>query len=336
MDNAAILKSYHRDVTKNSAGYDLVNVKHSDGSFDLTPLIIGSQGTLGIVTEIRMRAEPYNPQNSLFAVFFDDFQRASDAVQKLRKLQPSALEIVDDNLLKFLDQHNPAQLLGIIEKPFPKAVLLVEFDDIKVRLQKRKVKKAIKIVEKLAYDYRVERTDADAKDRLWKIRRNATAVIWQSIGNQKALPIIEDGVVPPEKLALFMQEAHKLYAKYGLQAAIWGHAGDGNLHMQPFLDLSQVADRQKVFKIMDDFYEMIIALGGSTSGEHGDGRVRGPYLKHLVGPELYSVFEKVKAVFDPYTTLNPGVKIAVTQESVKPLLRQEYGMPHLNEHMPQF
>jgi FAD/FMN-containing dehydrogenase len=105
--------------------------------------------------------------------------------------------------------------------------------------------------------------------------------------------------------------------------------------MQPFLDLSQIGDRQKVFKIIDEYYNMVISLGGSTSGEHGDGRLRAPYLSKLYGDAMYGVFQKLKLIFDPYGTLNPGVKIDVTLDDIKPLLRHEYSMEHLAHHLPR-
>ena len=112
-------------------------------------------------------------------------------------------------------------------------------------------------------------------------------------------------------------------------------AGNANLHMQPFLDLSQVGDRQKVFKIIDEYYSLVISLGGSTSGEHSDGRLRAPYLAQLYGAEVYALFQKIKEIFDPYNTLNPGVKMNVTLDDIKPLLRHEYSMEHLYDHLPR-
>lgn len=99
--------------------------------------------------------------------------------------------------------------------------------------------------------------------------------------------------------------------------------------------MSQVGDRQKVFKVIDEYYSMVIGMGGSTSGEHSDGRLRAPYLPKLYGQEIYQMFQKVKAIFRPYGTLNPGVKIDVTIEDIKPLLRHEYSMEHLYDHLPR-
>ncbi len=322
-------------VSKNSAGYSLADVRRKDGSFDLTPLFVGSQGTLGVITQCMLGTEPHNPETTLIAAFFDNINTAEQVVQELKELpdSPSAIEVVDENLLAFLDEHNPNQLKGIVEKPFPKLVVLIEFDNPNKRVQKRMAKKAQKILNKLEVPFEIQ-TEEHLKERLWKIRHCAAAVISYTEGNSKALPIIEDGIVPVERFKEYLEGVYQIFAKYRLKISIWGHAGNANLHMQPFLDLSQVGDRQKVFKIIDDYYNLVISLGGSTSGEHSDGRLRAPYLKKLYGDEMYELFQKVKQIFDPYGTLNPGVKINVTLEDVKPLLRYEYSMDHLHEHWP--
>lgn len=335
-ENLDLISTIAKDITKNSAGYALSDVKRKDGSFDLTPLFVGSQGTLGLVAEATIETEEYNPQTSLFVAFFDDMHTAQDVVEDLHGLRglPSAIEVVDENLLQFVHQYNPNQLKGILEPPFSKLVMLIEFDDNVDRKQKKLAKKAKKILEKHNVQYRFE-TDPDKKDDLWKIRHSAAAVIAYGEGGAKALPIIEDGIVPRAKFSEYTDGIYKLFEKYGLKAAFWGHAGNANLHMQPFLDLSQVGDRQKVFKIMDDYYKLVMDMGGSTNGEHGDGRLRGPYLKALYGEDVYALFKKVKKIFDPYNTMNPGVKIDVTFEAIKPLLRQEYSLSHLHDHMPR-
>lgn len=335
-ENKETIKSSHIDVTKNSAGYDIADVKRKDGSFDLTPLIVGSQGTLGVVTEATLTTEPYTPKSTLIVGYFDDLDTAKDVVLELRKLPelPSAIEVVDENLLNFIDQNNPNQLKGIVEKPFHKLVLLIEFDNPNERLQKRLAKKAQKILEKYSITYQVAKDDHD-KEQLWKIRHSAAAVITHTEGKTKALPIIEDGVVPVEKFSEYLNGVYAIFEKYNITISIWGHAGNANLHMQPFLDLSQVGDRQKVFKIIDDYYNLVISLGGSTSGEHSDGRLRAPYLRQLYGDDMYALFQKVKSIFDPYGILNSGVKIDVTLDDVKPLLRHEYSMEHLFDHLPR-
>lgn len=335
-ENKKTIADSELHVSKNSAGYDLQDVKRKDGSFDLTPLIVGSQGTLGIVTEATLSTAPYNPETTLIAAYFDDMQVAEQVLAEVRALPetPSAMEMVDEHLLKFLDQHNPNLLKGIVEKPFHKLVVLLEFDNANHRIQKKMAKRTTKILGKFHIQYQLE-TDEQEKEKLWLIRHSAAAVISHSEGNTKALPIIEDGVVPVEKFHHYLSNIYNLFAKYNLQAAVWGHAGNANIHMQPFLDLSQIGDRQKVFKIIDDYYNLVISLGGSTSGEHSDGRLRAPYLPKLYGQALYEVFQKTKLIFDPHGIMNPGVKIDVTLDDVKPLLRHEYSMEHLAHHLPR-
>lgn len=334
-ENKDNLKMLDLGVSKNSAGYCLQKVKQKNG-FDLTPLFVGSQGTLGIVTEAQFHTEPYNPNTTLIAAFFDDLDNAQAAVMELNRLpdRPSALEVVDDNLLNLLDTINPNQLKGIVEKPFSKLIVLAEFDNANDRTQKKMSKRATKIIEKYGGRYDLQ-TEKSAQEKLWKIRHGAASVITHVDGRAKALPIIEDGIVPENKFKEYLEGIYNIFEKYHLKVAIWGHAGNANLHMQPFLDLSMVGDRQKVFKIIDDYYSLVIGLGGSTSGEHSDGRLRAPYLKQLYGETAYGLFQKVKEIFDPHGILNPGVKIDVTIDDVKPLLRDEYSMDHLYDHLPK-
>lgn len=333
-ENQQLIDKVTFDVTKNAAGYDIFDVRQKDGSFDLTPLFVGSQGTLGIVTEVTMTTEGYNPETTLLVARFDDLKHACDAVLELRKLPelPSAIEMVDGNLLNLIGQLNPNQLRDVVEAPIPQAILLVEFDNPSDRTQKRLVKKATKIFEHLGAKYSVE-TDPAGQEKFWKIRHASATIAAHGEGNLKAIPIIEDGVVPVGKLEEYIRGVYALFDKHHLTVALWGHAGDANLHLQPFLDLSQLGDRQKLFKLMDEYYKLVLGLGGSTTGEHGDGRLRAPYLPQLYGNEIYALFQKVKQIFDPYGTLNPGVKIDVKIDDIKPLLRQEYSMEHLSQYL---
>ena len=333
-DNWDLIESSRKNVSKNSAGYNLLDVKRKDGSFDLTPLIVGSQGTLGIVSEIDIAIVPNNMSRTLVVAGFSKIEDASGVVEDILKLAPATIEMVDKHLLEFIEEHYPNQLKGLLEPPFPEVLLLIEFDDIGRGIQSKKVKKLTKILKQVTNDYQMT-TDYDERDELWKIRHSAAAVIAHTEGTKKALPIIEDGVVPVEHFDKFIHQIYALFKKYNLDSAVWGHAGNANLHLQPFLDLATVGDRQKMFKIMDEYYQMVMQMGGSTAGEHNDGRLRAPYLTALYGEEMYKLFSAVKRVFDPFNTLNPGVKIGVTKADQMKYLRHEYNMDKLGHHLPR-
>ncbi len=334
-ENKATIDAMDRGLKKDAAGYALSQVKRKDGSFDLTPIMVGSQGTLGIVTEVVMATEPFTPDATLIAAFCDDNTVAEQVIGEALKLSdsPSAIEMVNGTLLEFLDKTNPNLLKGIVDKPYPKMVLLIEFDNNNSRVQKKLVKKMSKILSKYQLQYRVE-NDENGKEELWKIRQAAGSLMAHVNGQARALPLIDDGVVPPEKLNNFIQGLQEILERYNMPAAIWGHAGNANLHAMPILDLSQVGDRQKAFRLMDEYYELVLSLGGTTTGQYGDGRLRGPYLPQLVGKDGYAVLQKMKTIFDPYGTLNPGVKINVSLETTKHLLRNDFSLQHLHGHMP--
>ncbi|HSX41628.1 MAG TPA: FAD-binding oxidoreductase [Candidatus Saccharimonadales bacterium] len=333
-DNLGLIKEAGPKTSKNSAGYALARVKGKDGSFDLGQLLVGAQGTLGITTEITFATAQYEPRTNLVVGYFDSIEKAGEAVLKLQKLNPSAMEVVDFYLLDFLRKNRPESLEDLLPPgDLPKIVILIEFDNHSHFRQNVLGRRAGKILAKLAY---AQRTSVDIKeqDRLWQIRRSAAAVIWMNNGPTKALPIIEDGVVPVEKLPEFLEAVYKLLKKHKLEIAVWGHAGNANFHMQPFMDLSKVKDRKKVFEVMDDYYNMVIKMGGSTCGEHNDGLLRAPYLEKLYGKEMYDLFLEVKKICDPKGIFNPRIKLNVTKKDLEPLLRHEYSMKHLYDHMP--
>jgi FAD/FMN-containing dehydrogenase len=334
-ENRELVGKMKLSVTKNNAGYDLADVRHKDGSFDLTPLFVGSQGTLGLITEAMLDTEVHNPETTLLVAHFDNLQSAVKAVQELRRLpeMPSSIEMVDENLLKMVTDINPNQLKDVLEKPLPKIILLVEFDSPSERTQKRLTKKARKILQTHAVKHHIE-TDPIEQEKYWRIRQSSATIIAHSEANTKAVPIIEDGIVPVDQLEAYVRGIYDMFANAHLSVALWGHAGEANLHLRPFLDLSQLGDRQKAFKLMDEYYKLIAGLGGSVAGEHSDGRMHGPYLEQLYGAEGYAILQKVKKILDPYGTLNPGVKVNVGIDDIKPLLRQEYTMHHLYQHMP--
>jgi FAD/FMN-containing dehydrogenase len=334
-EKQSVINAFNLPVRKNTAGYFLFDIKRQDGSIDLTPLFVGSQGTLGIITEATLETEEHNPETTLFAASFDSLQAVQQAITELRAMPevPSAIEMVDGTLLGLVNHLYPSKLKTLVPKPYPVAILLVEFNSGE-RHQRKAAKRAKKIFDKHSTGYQVE-NGLEEQAKLWKIREVSAMSAMHADGRAKALPIIDDGVVPLKRFAEYVEKLYELCRHFKVQPALWGRAGDANIRLQPHLDLNQVGDRQRAFRLMDEYYRLVVSMGGTTSGEYNDGRLRAPYLKSLYGEEMYGIMRKVKQIFDPYKTLNPGVKIDVAIEDVRPLVRGEYDHANRYEHLPR-
>lgn len=333
-DNSQLLEQTKPLLASNNSGYDIWSVKDSKGNFDLTKLLVGSQGTLGILSEITLEAELFNPTNSLVISYFDSLDKVSEAIPQIKSLEPSSIEMIDSNLLDFLDATSPNHLNKIIKKPHPKVILLTEFDDPSPRKQKKKVKKIFKMLEGKALKNIVTNDQFDQED-YWKMRDSAAAVMWQSVDAKKPLPIIGDAVVPTEKINEYLVHFYRLCDEFGIDKSVWGHASDGNIQNMPKFDLSQLGDRQKIFKLMNDYFKLVMDLGGNISGQYNDGRLRGPFLELAYGTQLYDIFKAIKQLFDPYDMLNPGVKVGVNMATIQKLVRPDYDMAHFYNYMPR-
>ncbi|MEI9914054.1 MAG: FAD-binding oxidoreductase [Candidatus Saccharibacteria bacterium] len=336
-ENKELIATMQRPVAKNNAGYNLLDIKNKDGSFDLSPLFIGSQGTLGIITDITLTSDPYNPDTSLIMATFDELENLQLAINELRssKESPSSIEMVNLGLIQSIYELNPNQLKDLLPTSHPAFVLFVEYDDPSDRTRKRNTTHAQKILEKLATNIQIE-TEPEHQQKIWKVRQSSSTYIGHSDGFKHSGPIISDSVVPPERLAEFIAGIDHIFNVVGIKpVAIWGHAGDGILHIQPHLNMSQVGDRQKAFRLLDEFYKLVISLGGSISGGRGDGRIKAPYLEMQYGSEVYALLKKIKQIFDPYGTLNPGVKFGTTVDDLKRLVRPEYTFGHFYDHLPR-
>ncbi|MEO7624530.1 MAG: FAD-binding oxidoreductase [Candidatus Saccharimonadales bacterium] len=334
-ENKEILVQLERDVPKNNAGYALNDIKRKDGSFDLTPLIVGSQGTLGIVTEATLETEAHTPQTTLLMAQFDSLDHLQSAVIDLRALPepPSALEFVNAHLLQTVHTANPNQLRGSIEPPFSAATLLIELD-LGDKHQKRQLKRTEKILGKYASNFQ-RAADVEQQQLFWKVRQTSSSIVGNNDGSKRAVPIIGDACVPIVALSAYFEGMQTILDAQELPANLWGHAGEGVIHVQPSLDLAQVGDRQKAFRLIEDYHKLVVSLGGSISGDSNDGRLRTPYLEAFYGSEAYTLLQKIKLAFDPYGTLNPGVKFGSSLDDIKSIVRADFSLDHLYDHLPR-
>jgi len=306
-DNEALINKYTPHVEKNTSGYRLEKII-SENRFCPANIFASSEGTLGIITEIELHVKKPPDFKILTVINFDTLEKAAQAIEPILQLGASAVEMMAKEALALVRKYRP-ELAGY----FPASVesqLFVEFDGDDpefVRQQNDDLQTFLKKTFPLGMDYLVAQSQNDQKE-LWKIRKASFPLVYNEKRPEKVLAFIEDFVVRPRDIAVYIRRLYEIYEKYRIDAIILGHAGRGNFHPRPFINLTDAADVKKIQQVMNDVFELVAELGGSLSGEHGDGRARAHLLPQLVGP-LYQVYEQVKQFFDPENRMNPGVKM---------------------------
>lgn len=295
-------------VMKNSSGYRVETVVDSEaGLVHLHKIFIGAEGTLGLVTEAVLNLVPLPGRRAIAMAYFPSVFSAGEAVFPILELKPTSLEIMDSGFLQFVRQNNAA-----IDALLPQnadTALLVEFeasDDAALadRLQALR--------DLLLPDSAIEvrpALDPDEQKRLWAVRQSAVPLLQKLPGPRRITEFIEDVTVHPDVLAQYMSTLSEILGRHGSTAIMYGHAGDGNIHTRPMLDLKRREDLELMQKIMDEVMDFVFEIKGTPSGEHGDGLIRTPYVPRLYGEQVYEVFKNIKRAFDPINIFNPGKKI---------------------------
>ena len=330
-DNEAVLKEAKPKVSKNSAGYYLWNVQDHQ-TFNLCKLIVGSQGTLGIVTEITFRLVPVKPISKLLVVFLKDLSPVARLVNELLPLKPESVESYDDNTIKLAlrfwwgimraikAQHFFRLIAGflpevwlIIRGGWPKLVVIAEFsgdDETKVD---QLLTEASKRVAKLGLLRRVTKTDEEEAG-YWTIRRESFNLLRHHVKGKRTAPFIDAIIVRPKFLPEFLPKLTTILDRYHLWYTIAGHAGDGNFHIIPLMGPEELKDMKVITEVSSLVYDLVISYHGSITAEHNDGIVRTPYLEKMYGPEICELFRQTKQIFDPQNIFNPGKKVGGTLE----------------------
>lgn len=324
------IKNAKPDVSKNSAGYFLWNVyDKATGEFDLCKLIVGSQGTLGIVTEITFKIIPTEKYSSLLAVFLPDLKNLGNIVSEIVPFKPESIESYDDYSMKlavkfFFDFFKQMGFWGAVRLGFsflpeakmmltggvPKLILLVEcggHDEIEVKTQLETIKNT---VAHYGYEMRVAKDSQEAQ-KYWKIRRESFNMLRKHVQGKRTAPFIDDIIVKPEYLPEFLPKIEAILKEYKLVYTIAGHAGNGNFHIIPLMDLESPFGADQILEISEKVYTLVLEYKGSITAEHNDGIVRTPYLEQMYGKNIYDLFVQTKEIFDPQYILNPGKKVVL-------------------------
>jgi FAD/FMN-containing dehydrogenase len=324
--NYDLLRQAKPNVSKNSAGYYLWNVYDKQtGIFDINKLLVGSQGTFGIITEIKFKLVRPKKYKHLLVIFLNDLKILPEITNHLLKFNPQSIESYDDQTFKVAMKLLPdimgrlkgnavklffsflPELWMVITGGVPKLVLLAEFasdtdeDAVKRTLEAHDSLKEFPVKTKLVLS-------EQAAEKYWVIRRESFSLLRHHVQGMRTAPFIDDFVVKPEVLGDFLPKLYAILDKYKLLYTMAGHVGDGNFHIIPLMKIGDPDPQSVIKNLGEEVYNLVLQYKGSITGEHNDGLVRSPYLEKMYGQKVYELFVETKKIFDPQNLFNPGKK----------------------------
>jgi FAD/FMN-containing dehydrogenase len=329
-------------VSKDSTGYHLWNVWNREtGIFDLTKLFVGAQGTLGITTEAKLGLVPKEKHSGTLVCYMHEVDNLGEVIPAVLKHKPATFESFDDNTLwlsfrfffsfikrlgfwqwvKLALQLIPDGLM--ILRGVPHLILLIEFTGETPEIVKSKIHTAKLDLKRFGFTY-MEEDETEAKSKkFWLMRRESFNLLRSKVKDKHTAPFIDDLVVPPARLTEFLPQLRDIIKKYKLLATIAGHMGDGNFHVIPLMKIEDPKERAKLKPAMEEVNRLVISYGGSVSGEHNDGMVRGPWLQEMYGPTVLGYMREIKQLYDPQHIFNPHKKTDATWE---------FSFSHIRKH----
>ena len=281
-------------VSKNSSGYRIDKINSNKDSHKI---ILGSEGTLGIITSAKLKIKDIPKKRLLFVIGYDSIKNAINDCMQINKTVPSTIEFVDKITLRQIDYKFNKNT---------KCLLFVEYDE-KTHQNEKKLCSIIsgRIVKKLAKKQEIS--------QWWKYRDSSLYYSLKNIKKENRIPhVIEDAAVPIEKLPELFSTIENINKKYKIKSIIYGHIGNGNLHVRL---IGERKNAKLVKDITKQYFDEIINMGGTITAEHGDGLARSEFVKKQYGKTNYETFQKIKKLFDPYNILNPG-KIITNQSTI--------------------
>jgi FAD/FMN-containing dehydrogenase len=303
-DEVLVEQLRDRQDMKIASGYNMFTfVRDREIGEFVAQLLVGSVGTLGVVTEATLRAEPNVPGKATTLLYFRDLDQAGEAVQHIRSLGVAAIEIMNHRSIAIARARRPD-----LEAPDGEAhMLLVEYEGPERYQQIDQVKQLLgrKRYELALDPVTVEGEEAQAD--LWTMRKSLLPAVRSARRDRKAISLVNDVGVPVAHLADFIRDVEAVFERRDLVAAIYGHAGSGNLHLRPLFDPSDPGLPALLQQVADEVYEAVFRYDGTITAEHGMGRLRTPYLAPEWGAEMVRAMRRVKEIFDPEDLLNPDV-----------------------------
>ncbi len=306
-----LLERHHSLIQKekpaskvNQAGYNVFDLRNAN-AIDLTRLFVGSEGTLGIITEAKLRTIPVPRHRGVVALFFHSLDTAARAAVEISKSGVVACDLLDRRLLSLARESN-SQNRRLIPVD-AEAMLLVEFesaDDAGLRDKTEQLVQRVVRKKKWAFNSQTT-TQRDVRNAFWRIARRSVPTLYRMQGNRRAIPFVEDIGIPPERLAEFLKEVHAVLNRHELTASVFCHAPQGTVHVRPFLEVASNDQIDKMQKVATDLFEKVLQYDGTVSATRGDGLSRSWFLRRQYG-KLNGVFSEIKDLFDPGDIFNSG------------------------------
>ncbi|MBL7186141.1 MAG: FAD-binding protein [Phycisphaerae bacterium] len=306
-DNSSEIEKQFPKVMRRVNGYNLDSFVNTD-RWNLTNLLVGSEGTLGIFLEARLNLEPLPKHKALCTVHFAELIEGIRTVEVILKHKPSAVEILDADVVVMARKNlGIAPLCGFIQGD-PQAILVVEFFGDTAKEAERKSKKLAADLKKkkLGYAWPVI-TEPAEQAKVWGVRKNGLGLMLGVKGDRKPIAFIEDACVPIKALPKYVDQMLEFCRQHDVRVAMYAHASVGTIHVRPVLNLKVQEDIDLMKAIAEHAFALIKSHGGAWSGEHGDGRVRSPFLERFFGAQVYDAFRQTKKLFDPAALMNPGL-----------------------------
>ena len=302
--SAALIAQRYPRTRKNSSGYAL-DAWLASG--DVLDLVIGAEGTLGFVTAAEWRLDAVPPSSAALRIALASLDDLGAAVTALLAHGPSAVELLDRTFLDLVAGSDDAGSGdAALTAEDAEALLLVELEGPDAATAAVLADAAATAVHPFALRVETALSDTDVL-RLWAIRHAASPILASLPDDRRSLQVIEDGCVPVARLGEYVRAVRRAATMRGIDAVLFGHAGDGHLHVNLLPELARPGWEAAVASLLEEVTAEVIRLGGTPSGEHGDGRLRAPFAEQVYGPEIVSLFRAVKTAFDPHGIFNPGV-----------------------------
>ena len=342
-DNYDVIKVAKPHVTKNSTGYNLWDVwDRETGIFDLTKLFVGSQGTLGLVSDIHFELIQDKLHSGVLVVFMKDINHLGEIITTVLKHKPASFESFDNytlelsfkfffsfrknlgwkRLIKLGFQLLPDALLLL--RGIPKLILLIEFTGDTPQVVSHKIHQMHEELRPFKLEAMEEDSTEQKAFKFRIMRRESFNLLRSKVHDKHTAPFIDDFVVPPPHLVEFLPRLQKIIKKYDLLATVAGHMGDGNFHVIPLMQIEKPKERAKLEPCMREVNKLVLEYGGSLSGEHNDGMIRGPWLTQMYGHEVVDLFRQTKEIFDPLNIFNPHKKTDAVWHYSMDHIRQKF------------